>query len=258
MNLKDKVIMITGAGAGIGAATAKVLADYGAKVICVGHTLEKLTKVANQIIANGGEAIALCADVSNRDMVKDAVDVAVKKFGRIDGLLNNAGICISKRLNEITDDELMKMFNTNVKGYFIVATEVAKVMIPAKKGRIVNVSSIASLQNEVSNGAYAMTKTAVTMLTQAIALDWAEYGITAVTISPGFISTEMTTNAIIERSKAQGMTAEEYTENLLTKITIGRLGEPTEVADLAAFLFDDRSSFIDGNNIIIAGGRVMR
>jgi len=258
MNLKNKVIMITGAGAGIGAAAAKVFAGYGAKVICIGRSLEKLSNVANKIIESGGEAITQCADVSNRDMVRDAVDAAVRKFGRIDGLLNNAGICISKKLNEITDDEFMEMLNTNVKGNFVVATEVAKVMILAKKGRIVNVSSIAGLQNEVSNGAYAMSKAALMMLTQAIALDWAEYGITAVTISPGSINTEMNKKAIIERSRAQGITAEEYIENMLTKITIGRFGEPNEVAELAAYLFDDRSAFIDGNNIIIAGGRVMR
>lgn len=258
MNLSDKVIMVTGAGAGIGAAAAKVLAGYGAKVVCVGLTFEKLAKVANEIAANGGEAIAIRADVSNRDTVRTVVEEAVERFGKIDGLLNNAGICISKRIDDISDEELMLMFNTNVMGYFIVATEVARAMKQAKKGRIVNVSSIAGLQNEVSNGAYGMSKAAITMLTQAIALEWAEYGITAVTISPGFIDTEMNRKAIRERSKAQGLSSEEYVENMLTRITIGRFGQPSEVAELAAYLFDDRSSFMDGNNIIIAGGRVMR
>lgn len=171
MNLKDKVIMITGAAGGIGKAAARICAGYGAKIVAVDQKADSIKLTEKELRDAVGDAIGIEADVTNRSSVRNSVSMAVKKYGRIDGLFNNAGVVKSTVLVDCTDEEYDYVMGVNTKGAFIVASEVAKVMIQKRKGRIVSTSSISALKEEYSNGVYCMSKAAVSMMTRVMALN---------------------------------------------------------------------------------------
>ncbi len=257
MNLNGKVVLVTGAGGGIGGATAKKAAGYGAQVALADLNLEAAQKIADEIKADGGDAIAIKVDVTSRESVKECVDIIVKKYGKIDCLFNNAGVCKSSCLIHGDDKMFDFMMNINVKGAFIVATEVAKQMKEQGKGRIVSTSSISAFKEEYSNGIYCMTKAAVASLARHLALELSKDGITSVAIAPGHIQTQLLHGSFVMRGQEEGKDVEEYYEEMKDTIPMHRLGQPEEIGDLVCFLFDDRSSYINGNNILIAGGKVM-
>lgn len=257
MRLTDKVLFITGAAGGIGKAAAKVCASYGAKIAVVDLNEDAVKETAREIREAGGEAIALRANVTDRASVKAAVDAAIKAYGKIDGLFNNAGVVKSCLLVECSDDEYDFTMNINAKGSFIVATEVAKVMIPRRSGRIVSTSSISALKEESTNGVYCMSKAAISMMTRVLALELGQYNISAVAICPGHINTGLLRGSFIQRGAAEGKSVEQFYSEMESTIALGRLAEPEEVGEFVAFLFDDRSAYIDGNSILFAGGKLM-
>lgn len=257
MNLKDKVVFITGAASGIGKATCLVCAKYGAKIVALDLREDAVLKVADEISQSGGTAIGVVADVTKRDTIKKAINIAIDKFGRIDCLFNNAGVVKSCLLVECSDEEYDFTMDINAKGAFIVATEVAKVMIPNRKGRIVSTSSISALKEEYTNGTYCMSKAAISMMTRVLALELGEYNISAVAICPGHVNTELLRGSFIGRAASEGKEVEEFYKEMEGTIALNRLAEPEEVAEFVAFLFDDRSAYIDGNSILFAGGKLM-
>ena len=257
MRLAGKVAFITGAGGGIGGCAAKACAGYGAKVVVADLNLEAAEKTVAEIKEKGGEAIAVKLNVTDRASVKAAVDQAVEAYGKIDCLFNNAGVCKSSLLIDGDDNAYDFMMNINAKGAFIVATEVAKVMVKQKKGRIVSTASISSIKEEYSNAIYCMSKAVVAMLTRELALELSQYGVTAVAISPGHINTSLLRNSFIQRGESEGKSVDECYREMEGTIPMGRLAEPEEVGEFVAFLFDDRSAYINGNNILISGGKVM-
>ena len=245
MKLQDKVIFVTGAAGGIGRAAAKVCAGYGAKVIVVDMDLTGAESCVGEIKAAGGEAIA------------SAVQAGIQAFGKINCLFNNAGICRSSLLIDCEDDVLDKIYQVNIKGAYIVASELAKHMKERGEGRIISTSSISALKEESTNGFYCMSKAAVLMMTHVMAMELSKYGVTAVAICPGHINTPLLRNSFIQRGAAEGKTVEEYYTEMEGTIPMGRLAEPEEVGELVAFLCDDRSAYINGNGILVAGGKVM-
>jgi NAD(P)-dependent dehydrogenase (short-subunit alcohol dehydrogenase family) len=257
MRLQDRVLMITGAAGGIGAAAAKICAGYGAKVVAVDLKEEELGKTVADIKADGGEAIAVPANVTKRDSVKAAISVAIEKYGRIDGLFNNAGVVRSCLLVDCTDEEYDFTMDINAKGSFIVATEVAKTMIPNRRGRIISTSSISALREESTNGIYCMSKAAISMMTRVLALELGQYNISCVAICPGHINTGLLRGSFEQRGAAEGKSVDTFYQEMQATIPLDRLAEPEEVGEFVAFLFDDRSAYIDGNSILFAGGKVM-
>jgi len=258
MRLQDKVIMITGAARGIGGATAKICAGYGAKVIAVDYNEINVKKTVEEIVAAGGDAIWAVADVTKRDQVIAAIQKGIEKYGRIDGLFNGAGVDRICSILDMSDDEYDYNMNINVKGTFICSAEVARVMIKnGNKGRIVNTSSIAAVREEANNMTYCMSKAAVSMMTRVMALEWAPYNITTVAIQPGNIETEMLVNSFTNRGKAEGKDVKEYYAEMEATIPMGYIGRPEEIGEFVAFLFDDRSAYINGNSILMAGGKIM-
>jgi len=158
----------------------------------------------------------------------------------------------------MSDDEYDYNMNINVKGSFICCAEVARVMIKnGNKGRIVNTSSIAAVREEANNMTYCMSKAAVSMMTRVMALEWAPYHITTVAIQPGNIETEMLVNSFTNRGKAEGKDVKEYYAEMEATIPMGYIGRPDEIGEFVAFLFDDRSAYINGNSILMAGGKIM-
>lgn len=257
MKLQDKVIFITGAARGLGGTTAKVCAGYGAKIVAVDLNEELLKQTVAEIREGGGEAIYAVVDVTKREMVKAAVQKAVDTYGRIDCLFNAAGVDRTGGILEMSDEDYDFTMDINVKGTFICCSEVGKVMAANKKGRIINTSSIAAVREEAYNSPYCMSKAAVAMLTRVIALELAPQGITSVAIQPGNIETDMLRGSFTERGAKEGKNVKEYYAEMEATIPMGYIGQPTDIAEVVAFLCDDRSAYIDGNAILIAGGKIM-
>lgn len=257
MKLNDKVLMVTGAASGIGAGTAKVCAGYGAKIVAVDLNLEGAQKVVDEIRAAGGEAIAVQANTTIREQVAAALNEGIKAFGKVNCLFNNAGVVKSSLACDCDDESFDKIMNINVKGAYIVASEVAKHMKANGKGRIVNTSSISAFKEESTNCFYCMSKSAVLMMTHVMALELSPYGVTSVAIAPGHINTPLLRDSFIQRGKSEGKSVDAFFDEMKTTIPMGRLGEPKDIGELVAFLCDDRSEYINGNGILIAGGKVM-
>lgn len=257
MRLKDKVIFITGGGQGIGAATAKVCAKYGAKVFITSKTLENARKIADEIKESGGEATAYALDVTDLANIKAAVDVAVKTYGRIDGLFNNAGHGAAHTIVSTTPEEFDDVVNICMKGEYFVAAEVAKVMIPNKSGRIVNMSSITGIAAEYGSSLYCMCKAAINMMTKVMALELAEHNITAVAICPGHVDTDTLRGAFTALSGMEGKRPEELRQEWIDTVPMKRFASAEEVGEFVAFLFDERSAYMDGNSVLFSGGKIL-
>ena len=256
MRLQDKVLFITGAARGLGGTSAKVCAGYGAKIVAVDMREDLLQETVAEIKAAGGEAIYAVADVRDRAQVKAAVEKAVAEYGRIDGLFNAAGVDRIGSVMEMDEETFDFVMDINVKGSFICCSEVSKVMVKQNSGRIINTSSIAAVREEANNAPYCMSKAAVAMLTRVLALELAP-NITTVAIQPGNIETDMLRGSFTNRGAAEGKDVSEFYAEMEATIPMGRIGQPTDIAEVVAWLFDDRSGYIDGNAILIAGGKIM-
>lgn len=258
MRLNGKVIMVTGGAKGIGGATAKILAGYGAKVIALDYNEARVKQNVDEIIAAGGDAIWAVADVRKRDQVIASIQKGLDKYGKIDGLFNAAGVDRICSILDMSDEEYDYNMDINVKGSFICCAEFARVAIKnGIKGRIVNTSSIAAIREEAHNMTYCMSKAAVSMMTRVMALEWAKYGITTVAVQPGNIETDVLRESFTNRGKAEGKDVKEFYKEMEATIPMGYIGQPEDVGEVIAFLFDDRSAYINGNSILIAGGKIM-
>lgn len=258
-DLEGKVIVVTGAGGGIGISSCKIMAGSGAKIAALDLTEESTLSLVKEINANGGEAISVACDISDEAAVKTAVDTVVKRFGRIDVLFNNAGIVgDAKHILEMTKADLVNVLNVNVVGTYVMSVAAAKIMKEQGKGRIISVSSMSGIQADYGASAYDMTKAAISMMNQCLALELSEFGISSVVVSPGMVKTPMLTKAFDERAASEGMTTEDYMDKMSSIIPAGRYAEPEDIAHAAAFLASDVSHYISGTQVISAGGYILR
>lgn len=237
-NLNNKVILVTGASRGIGAEIAQQLATAGAKVI-VNYASGKdaAKQVVDSIKNNGGDAIALQADVSNSDAVEQLFDNAISHYGKIDVLVNNAGIMITKLIKETTDEDFSRQFDINVRGTFNTLREAAIKL--ADNGSIINFSSTTTRLMMPTYGTYVATKGAVEQLTRVFAKEIGSRGINVNAILPGPTNTELFT-----KGKPQ-----EVIDRLASLNAFNRLGEPTDIAKIVAFLASDDAKWISGQTI---------
>ncbi len=236
--------LITGAARGIGAATAALFARSGYNVVINYNTSEKQAlALCEKIIKNGGNALALQADVSKANEAEKLFFAAKKAFGSIDVLVNNAGIAQQKLFTDITEDDYDRMFDCNVKSVFNCCKYALPDMIHNKYGRIINISSMWGVTGASCEVHYSASKAAVIGMTKALAREVAPSGITVNCIAPGVIDTPMN----------KGFDAETL-EALKYETPVGRLGTPEDVAEAIAFLADKKSSFITGQVLGIDGG----
>jgi 3-oxoacyl-[acyl-carrier protein] reductase len=242
-DLKDKVIIVTGSSKGIGATIAKTLARQGAKLIInyAGGQKEAENIVA-EINANNQQAIAVQADVSKSSDVKRLFDEAISAFGKVDILINNAGIAIYKFIKDTTDEDFNRIFDINVKGVFNTMRE-ASIRL-ADNGRIINLSSSVTRLMLPTYATYSATKSAVEQMTKVFAKEMGSRGITVNSVSPGPVNTELFT---------QGKT-EETINRLASMSAFNRIGEPIDIANVISFLASDNSQWITAQNIGVNGG----
>ncbi len=243
MKLQNKVALITGSSRGMGKAIALLFAKEGARVV-VNYikSKEKADEVVEQIVKLGSEAIAIKADVSNESQVKEMVDEAVKKFGKIDVLVNNAGIVFDVPFMDKTVDQWNQTLGTNLVGVFLTSKYCAPHM--NEGGRIINISSTNGIYSTHPESAdYDASKAGVIAMTKGLAQEMASKKILVNSIAPGWINTEMNKDLPSEFIKSEN-----------ERIWLHRFGEPEEIAKTALFLASDDSSYVNGTVLIVDGG----
>ena len=244
MRLKEKVAIVTGSGRGIGKGIAEAFAKEGASVVIAEYDFDIASAVAQEIEKNGGTAIAIKTDVSNRADVKKTVEKTISQFGGIDILVNNAGIILPAMLYKMTDEQFDRVLSVHLKGTFICIQEVIPHMMEKKYGKIVNVASGAGIMGAIGQINYCAAKGGIVSATKAAAKELARYNITVNCIAPG-AATRMT-NTI--------RTDERFKDIYIARIPLGRWAEPEEIAPAFVFLASDDSSYITGQVLCVDGG----
>jgi NAD(P)-dependent dehydrogenase (short-subunit alcohol dehydrogenase family) len=244
-DLDGKTAFITGASSGLGARFARLLAGAGAQVVLASRRVERLKELRAEIEADGGEAHVVALDVTSIDSIRAAVAHAETEAGAIDILINNSGVGHTGKLHEVSPEDYDYVMNTNTRGAFFVAQEVARRMIARATGqapgswngaRIVNIASVAGLRVLPKIGVYCMSKAAVVQMTKAMAVEWGKYGINTNAICPGYIETEI--NADHWHTEAG--------QKLIQMLPRKRVGSPEDLDGLVMLLTSDASRFING------------
>jgi len=242
MNLANKVAIVTGSGRGIGKAIALKLAEAGATVV-VNDVAETVNSVAEEIKAMNRQSLAVVADISSAPDVTRLVDTTIATYGRVDILVNNAGITRDQLLLRMSDEDWDRVLNVNLKSVFLCTRAVLKHMVKQRWGRIVNISSIVGIIGNPGQANYASAKAGIIGFTRTIAKEVASRSITVNAIAPGFIDTEMTQKL-----------PEEWKQQLKSRIPVGYLGTPRDVAEAVAFLASEEARYITGQVLNVDGG----
>jgi 3-oxoacyl-[acyl-carrier protein] reductase len=247
--LDGRVAFVTGAGRGIGAATALRLAEDGAQVILADIDLASCKQVADQIEQAGSQALAVSCDVSSHDAVEAAVGQGADRFGRLDILVNNAGVLRDNLLFKMSDDDWDTVMNVHLKGAFMCSRAAQKHMVQQNYGRIISLSSVSALGNR-GQANYSTAKAGLQGLTRTLAIELGPFGVTANAIAPGFIDTEMTRST----ARRQGLDPDQVIEAASKTIPVRRVGQPRDIANVACFLASEEAGFVNGQIIYVAGG----
>lgn len=246
--MEGKVAIVTGAARGIGAAVAKQLASEGAKVGVFDLNGEGAEQVLGEIRSLGSDGLALSCDVSKADQVETCFRQVVDTFGRLDIVVNNAGVIRDNLLYKMTEEDWDTVIDIHLKGTFLCSREGQKYMVPQKSGKIVNVSSTSALGNRGQTN-YSAAKAGIQGMTRTMAIELGPFGINVNAVAPGFIATEMT-RATAARI---GISFEQFTEAFVQSNPIRRVGTPEDIAKAVAFLASDDAAYITGQILYVAG-----
>ena len=247
--VKDRIAIVTGAGSGIGEASAIRLAEEGAKVICADINLESATKTAQQITASGFIAEGYAIDIADSQACTALVSHAVSTYGAIDILVNNAGVNLPGVFHEVTNETIDRTLNVNVKGAMYLTRAALPYMLKNSRGSIVNMSSVNGLVSEPYLSVYSASKGAIVMFTRGIALDYAKTGIRCNAICPGWVDTP------INHAHAKMLGGLDHVYKTIDSFQpIGRPGTSREIANVVLFLASDESSFMTGSIVSADGG----
>jgi NAD(P)-dependent dehydrogenase (short-subunit alcohol dehydrogenase family) len=244
-SLTDRVAVVTGGSRGLGRGIVLALAAAGAHVAPVSRTAADLEAVADEIRALGRRALPAAADVTDEASVQAMLSRVVDEFGRIDILVNSAGIVSLKPTIEFPIDEWQRIMDVNLRGTFLCCKEAAKAMLAQKRGKIINMSSVRGHQGRAKDPAYPASKGAVNLLTKSLAIEWAQQGIQVNAIAPTFIRTDLNASMLDDK---------ETREWVLSRIPMGRVGQIWDLFGLAVFLASPASDFITGQTIYLDGG----
>lgn len=255
MAFKDKVVLITGGGRGIGEATARLFAQEGAKVVINDLDEDAANKVAESIVWDGGESIPICADISQKVLVGEMVNHIKKEYGTIHILVNNAGIFVPMDFFEMDEETWDKTFSVNVKGTFLCSQAVSPLMIKQTYGRIINLSSIQAKIPSAKYMHYCSAKASVIHLTRVLALILAPHKITVNAIAPGPTQTEMLDEIIKGDPQMERLIIEGDARQFRIGVPMGRIAIPEDQAKAILLLASDAASHITGQTIHVDGGQ---
>ncbi len=243
----DRVAVVTGSARGIGAATAQRFADEGAKVAVLDLDQESAAATASGLGAS--DAVGIACDVADAASVEAAVAAVVERFGKVDVLVNNAGVTRDNLLFKMTEDDWDAVMNVHLRGSFLMSREVQKHMVAQKYGKILNLSSVSALGNR-GQANYSAAKMGLQGFTRTLALELGPFGINVNAIAPGFIVTDMTDDT----ARRVGVEPEDFRKAAADATPVRRVGMPTDIAATAAFLCSDEASFITGQTLYVDGG----
>ena len=258
MRMKDKVVIVTGGGKGIGKAISLAFAAEGAAVVMAARDLPSLEGAAEEIRSLGGRAEAIVADVRYEEQVKNMVGRTMEKYGRIDVLVNNGGVAgPTANLADMDLAAWNDVIAINLTGAMLCAREVLKPMIAARKGVIINISSEGGRSGFPMRSPYCVTKRGLIAMTETLAIEVGEYGIRVNCISPGRVKGERVINVAKAKAEIVGLTPEEVMKAMIIDASLGRFVEPSEVAAAAVFLASDEASAITGETLPVSCGKHM-
>lgn len=244
---ENKTVLVTGGSRGIGKEIALKFAKQGYDVI-INYVSDKTDteELKKELEANGGKALIVKADVTNPEQIENLVKTAIETFGKIDVLVNNAGITKDNLLMRMSEEEFDKVIEVNLKGTFLMTKAVTKYMMKKRQGSIINLSSVVGVTGNAGQCNYAASKAGIIGFTKSVAKELASRNIRANAIAPGFITTDMT-----------DVLSDEIKETIQEQIPLKRMGNAKEVAELAYFLGSEQSSYITGQVIHVDGGMIM-
>jgi NAD(P)-dependent dehydrogenase (short-subunit alcohol dehydrogenase family) len=244
-SLKNKVSIVTGGNRGIGRAIAQGLAEAGSAMVIVGRDAEKSAATVNELKSLGVEAIAIEADMANREDIEQMAKVTLDQFGQIDVLVNNAGIGFHADALTLPDEEWQRLFAINLEGVWKACQIVGRHMVARKSGSIINIGSISGeiINRPQWHSPYGISKAAVHHLTRSLAAEWATSNVRVNAIAPGYVKTEIASTEY-----------EEYRHYWKDEVPVQRYGTPEEVAPIALLLASEASSFVTGSVYVVDGG----
>jgi len=247
MRLDNQVAVVTGSGSGLGQAIAIAFAEAGATVVVtdLAQRLHNAKKTRDRIIQLGKKSVAVSLNVTSIRSIRRMVKKTIDQYGRIDILVNNAGVNISKPAVEVTEDDWDKVLDVNLKGVFFCCQEVGRTMIERRFGKIINVASQNGVIGYYNRAAYCSSKAGVVNLTRVLAIEWASKNINVNAIGPTFVRTPLTDKLFQEES---------FTNEVLRRIPLGRLGQPEDITGSVVFLASSAAQLITGHTLLIDGG----
>jgi 3-oxoacyl-[acyl-carrier protein] reductase len=246
MKLEGRVALVTGASQGIGHACALALTSRGARLALAARNQPKLEELAQQITTAGGQAAVFAIDVADEDQIKSGIKQALTHFGKIDILVNNAGITRDQLIMRMKRADWDAVLNTNLTSAYLCTQQVIGSMLKQRWGRIINITSVFGQTGQAGQANYAASKAGLIGLTMAVAREIASRNITCNAVAPGFIETGMTS-----------VLTDDFKQNALKMIPLGRVGTPEDVAHAVCFLASDEASYITGHVLNVNGGMLM-
>ncbi len=247
--LEGRVAFVTGAGRGIGAATALRMAEEGARVVLADIDTAGCQEVATEIERLGSESLTVRCNVADSANVQEAMDQTVNYFGQVDILVNNAGVLRDNLLFKMSEEDWDTVMNVHLKGMFLCSKAAQAHMVKQKYGRIISLSSVSALGNRGQSN-YSAAKAGIQGLTRTLAIELGPFGITANAVAPGFIDTEMTRTT----ARRQGLNPDDVIAQASKAIPVRRVGQPRDIANVICFLASEEAGFVSGQVIYVAGG----
>lgn len=251
-DLSGRIAIVTGAAGGLGKIITFSLTAYGAQVVLASRNLEKLKQLEDEVKRLGGEAFAISIDITKEDHVDRMIDETMKRFGKIDILINNSALNYRILAEEISSKNWREVMETNITGAFLCSQRVGRTMIPRKRGKIINISSIRGRFGRPKDFvAYCTSKGGLDSLTRALACEWGKYNIQVNSIAPSLVETSK--DGTIGSPSADP----DYTRRLLERIPLNRWGQPEDLVGSVVFLASDASNFVNGHILYVDGGYVV-